>query len=171
MIKLICISTNTIGGAVVKWWQRVLGMPYSQYSHVAFVMDTALCPMAVDMTSSGNGLKPIMQYEGCEIAELEFPDVDKSILLHFMFHHVPYSYLDLAKVSVLMLLRKLNLTKNEIFSDDFDDLVCSNLPKRILAASGKVHSQIPHLISPAELAKTLGVRRQYVLTDNSEVFT
>lgn len=171
MIKIICIETKGLGARFVALYQRLLGLPYARYGHTGIAVKTSLGTFVFEMTATGNTIRPIERFKGCMMADLGSIDykIDKKIYQIFQTH-IPYGFLDLLKIGYLMIARKLKFIKDEQFSDNLDDLVCSNLPRRVLAAAGLDVSKIPELISPSELASALGVHREFIFKRESDLW-
>lgn len=171
MIKIICIETRGIGAKLVVIYQRLLRMPHYQYGHTGVAVKTSLGTFVFEMTATGNTIRPIERFKGCLMADLGAIDkkIDKNIYQIFQTH-IPYGFLDLLKIGYLMILRKYKIGKCEHFYDDLDDIVCSNLPRRVLAAAGLDVSKIPQLISPSELAAAMGVKKEFVFRKEDDLW-
>lgn len=171
MIKIVCIESRGIGARLVGLYQRLLRLPYAQYGHTGIAVKTSLGTFVFEMTATGNTIRPIERFKGCMMADLGSIDykIDRKIYQIFQTH-IPYGFLDLLKIGYLMIIRKIKNNKSEQFYDKSEDLVCSNLPRRVMVAVGLDVSSIPQLISPSELAAAIGVKKEFVLRHEADLW-
>lgn len=172
MIKIICIESKGIGARIVALYQRLLGLPYARYGHSGIAVKTSLGTFVFEMTATGgNTIRPIERFRGCMIADLGALDykIDKKIYQIYQ-SHIPYGFFDLIKIGYLMIARKIKNNESEQFYDKSEDLVCSNLPRRVMAAAGLDVSSIPQLISPSELAAAIGVKKEFILRHEADLW-
>lgn len=156
---MIGIATDTIGGRLIELGQRIAGLPYAHITHNAIAVWEGNRLMVLEMSPSGNGLKPLSQYKDKRMVVCSPPSNTNFSKFDTAFdrateHHIPYGLIDLLRIALrLLLMRFINTSR---WGGDGDaDKVCSLLPAFFYARMGGDTSAIPALASPAEVVNAL----------------
>jgi hypothetical protein len=159
---LIGIATGTWFGRLIHALQIMAGIPHPHISHVGIALWMGSRLMIAEMSTAGNVIKPLSQYEGkrmvvCNPAPSTNLELLDSGIEAITKRHIPYGFFDLLKIGLRVLPSRFIDTKNWGWDGD-KDKVCSLLPAVIYKTMGGDVSMIPTLAAPAEAVNALGVK-------------